>query len=230
MGKSEVVMSSVYFIKSVDDCYKALVVTDYWEQPSTDVCRNIVKFLNEYITNNSNDARAYYLRSMAKFHLMGLIPPDYFWYTGSEYAKDKTWNKDDDYDDYNTAISIDPEIVTKNPDVRVIIVSSHSGLKYYFRKPCHYKILDKMLMYNDPMSWWVGILIIVMVASFIIGSILHFLSMPDKYIAPFAIAIFVGLILVLIMNIYRRKMDSYINKLQKEYCEEVVPATYAEIK
>lgn len=32
------------------------------------------------------------------------------------------------------------------------------------------------------------------------------------------------------MNIYRRKMNSYIDKLHKEYCEEVVGATWAEIK
>ena len=221
-------MNSPNFINSIDDCYKALVVTDYWEQPSVDICKKIVKYLNEYLQNNSNDARAYYLRSMAKFHLMDLIPHDYFWHKDSEYAKGKTYNPDEAYDDYSTAISIDSDIVSKNPDVRIITTSCRTFLKYFFRKPCPTKIFNEILLYNDPMGWWFGILILVMVASFIVGSILHFLSMLDKYIAPFAITIFVGLILVLIMNIYRRKMDNYINKLQKEYCEEVVPATYDE--
>lgn len=217
-------------ILNIDECYLALIAKEYWEQPSTDICKKIVKFLNEYLKSNPNDARAYYLRSMAKFHLIGLIPPDYFWREDSEYAKGKTWNKDDAWEDYNTAISIDPDIVSKNPDVRVIIVSSHSGLKYYFRKPCPSKISNKMLLYNDPVGFWVCIIILIMVISFIIGCILHFVSLPDKYIAPFAIAIFIGLILVLIMNTYRRKMDSYIDKLHKEYCEEVVGATWAEVK
>lgn len=158
---------------SIEDCYKVLIVTDYWKQPSTDVCRKVVKFLNEYIIGNPKDARAYYLRSMAKFHLMDLVPPDYFWHKDSEYAKGKTYNPDEAYDDYNIAISIDPDIVSKNPDIRLIITSCHTFQKYYFRKPMKCEIFTKLI---NP-------------------------SLLDRMSAE---------------------------KLHREYCEEVVPATYDE--
>lgn len=216
-------------ISNIEGCYNQLKVTDYWEQPSTQICIKIVKFLNEYIKSNPNSARAYYLRSMAKFHLTSLIPPDYFWHDYSEYAKGKTYNRDEAWEDYNTAISIDTDIAKKNPDVRVIMASCVSGKKYYFRKPCTRKDLDKMLTHNGSISLWIGILDFIIVISWIIGNIFHF-TLPDKYLAPFAFVIFAGLILIVIMNIYRRKISKNIEKLHKELCEEVVDATWAEIK
>lgn len=46
------------------------------------------------------------------------------------------------------AINIDSDIVQKIPDVRVITVSIHTGLKYYFRKPCPMKILEEIHINN----------------------------------------------------------------------------------
>lgn len=135
-------------ISNIDECFNILQVTDYWEQPSHDVCRKIIKFLNEYISQNPNEAKAYYLRSMAKFHLYDLLPPEYFWAKSSEYAKNKTYNEDEAYDDYKIAINIDSDIVQKIPDVMVITVSIHTGLKYYFRKPCPMKILEEIHINN----------------------------------------------------------------------------------
>ncbi|MBE7704064.1 MAG: hypothetical protein E7Z89_08465 [Cyanobacteria bacterium SIG28] len=219
-------MNSPNFISSIDDCYKALVVKDYWEQPSTDTCKKIVKYLNEYLQNNPNDARAYYLRSMAKFHLMDLIPPDYFWHTDSEYAKGKTWNKDEAWEDYNTAIGIDPDIVKKNPDVRIICVGHSTGLKYYFRKPCLDEEFNKIMKNspnNDYFVFW-GFLIIVVC----IGKIMSlFDNIPDIYYAPIAIFLILGVFYVIIKLICTKIKDP-ITKLHRKCCEKVVSATYNE--
>ena len=81
-------MNSTPLVNNIDDCYKALIRNDYWEECPIDR-RDIIKFLDEFIVNNPKNARAYYLRSMAKFHLIYMVPPDYFWRKDSEYAKDK---------------------------------------------------------------------------------------------------------------------------------------------
>ena len=138
-------MSKDVCIKTIEDCYNSLIVNDYWEQPSHDVCKTIVNVLNTHIIQNPSDAKAYYLRSMAKFRLIDLVPPEYFWLRTSEYAKNKMYNHDEAWEDYLKAIDLDVDIVKKTPDVRVIITSWQTGLKYYFRKPCPEKILKELL-------------------------------------------------------------------------------------
>ena len=216
-------------ICNIDECYLALIAKEYWEQPSTDICKKIVKFLNEYLKSNPNDARAYYLRSMAKFHLIGLIPPDYFWREDSEYAKGKTWNKDDAWEDYNTAINIDSNIVSKNPNVMVIFVSADTYSKYYFRKPCPNEILDKMLKgQQKSISYKLGVLIVFLVTV----SILVFALKSQKNFILFSFISFIAAIFTVMPFLYfaSRKYDMDMDKLYKEYCVTVVPATYDELK
>ncbi len=104
-------------ITNINEAYNLLVVKDFWEQPPIDICNDIVSFLNDYIKHNPNDARAYYLRSMAKFHQSDIVPNEYN-ISGKSCDKFLATIADDAFKDYNKAISIDSEIVNKNPNVR----------------------------------------------------------------------------------------------------------------
>lgn len=212
----------------LDDVYSKLKVIDYWKQPNYDICRNIIKFLDDYIEQNPKNARAYYLRSMAKFHLNNLVPPDDIMYRNSKYIKKKD-NKSSAYDDYQYAISIDIDVVEKNPDIRVIITSCYNCLKFYFRKPCPYKVCKKILQSeSDELYAPFTIIIFIAIISLIVLAVIFHNTSNLYYISLW--------ILALCYCIYKAAKYSYsiikspLQKLYLEYCEKVEPATYEEIK
>ncbi len=210
---------------NLDEIYNKLKVSDFWEQPNNDTCREIIKFLNSYIEQDPKNARAYYLRSMAKFHLNYLVPPDYIMRRDSEYLK-SPYNPDEAYEDYLHAVSLDLNIVEKNPDIRVITVIGFN--KYYFRKPYPYGL--ERVLFEDTYEFFpiviTTLLIIVMLIQFsiVLSSVHNLLS--------FVILVFC--LFVTINHFYfdkKRKQlryKRYQEVSRKKYCEKIEDATYAE--
>lgn len=213
-------------MKDLNDVYNKLKVTDYWEQPNSDTCRNIVIFLDNYIGKNPKDSRAYYLRSMAKFHLNYLVPPDYIMRRDSEYLKRK-YNEDEAYQDYILALSLDSDIVEKNPDIRVIVASCNSCFKFYFRNPCPYKVYEYILSsQSGDANYLFSIIFFICVIALIILAIIFQNTSNLYYTFIWLIALF--------YCIYRSVkyfcLGYTLHKLCLKHCEKSETASWAEVK
>ncbi len=209
-------MQTINHINTIEDCYNNLKVKEYWEQPNYDVCGRIIEFLDNYIQKDPGNARAYYLRAMAKFSLLILVLPEDFCY--KNLPENSAW------DDYQNAVKLDANIVANTPEVRVITSSASTGLKYYFRKPCPERVLKKITAGNNIIGKLSAICKFLAIISFIILFTNKYF-LPGLNDTPFIILLLISLSIIWVLS-----TGKIPDKLSNKYCEKIVQATYEEIK